>query len=78
MVGSESVAERIDVLATALHARMTVQQIEALDLAYAPPLAPVYDPVLVAASVAKKGLRILVRADRPISALAQVSVSRGA
>jgi hypothetical protein len=57
MVGGEGVAGRIDVLATALHARMTVAQIESLDLAYAPPLAPVYDPVLIAAGVARKDLQ---------------------
>jgi hypothetical protein len=57
MLGAESVAGRIDVLATALHAGMAVAEIESLDLAYAPPLAPVYDPVLVAAGVAKKELR---------------------
>ena len=57
MVGGESVAGRINVLATALHSGMTAAQLEALDLAYAPPLAPVYDPVLIAASVARKVLR---------------------
>jgi NADPH-dependent 2,4-dienoyl-CoA reductase/sulfur reductase-like enzyme len=57
MVGREGVAGRINVLATAIHAGMTVTQIESLDLAYAPPLAPVYDPVLVAAGVARKELR---------------------
>jgi hypothetical protein len=30
------------------------QQIEQLDLAYAPPLAPAYDPVLIAPAVARK------------------------
>ncbi len=57
MVGGESVAGRINVLATALHSGMTAAQLEALDLAYAPPLAPVYDPVLIAASVAREILR---------------------
>lgn len=47
---------RIVVLATALHAHMTVDDIEPIDLAYAPPIAPVYDPVLIAASVARKDL----------------------
>lgn len=37
MAGAESVSWRIDVLATALHAGMTVAEIELLDLAYAPP-----------------------------------------
>jgi NADPH-dependent 2,4-dienoyl-CoA reductase/sulfur reductase-like enzyme len=56
MVGGEGVAGRINVLATALHNRMTVAQLEALDLAYAPPFAPVYDPLLIAATVARKTL----------------------
>lgn len=55
-VGGEGVAGRIGVLATALTARMTVDQLEQLDLAYAPPLAPVYDPILIAANVAAKAL----------------------
>ena len=37
MVGGESVAGRINVLATALHAGMTATQLESLDLAYTPP-----------------------------------------
>jgi NADPH-dependent 2,4-dienoyl-CoA reductase/sulfur reductase-like enzyme len=49
MAGQEGVAKRIDVVATALHARMTAEQLAALDLTYAPPFAPVWDPVLVAA-----------------------------
>jgi NADPH-dependent 2,4-dienoyl-CoA reductase/sulfur reductase-like enzyme len=56
MIGGEGVAKRIDVLATALSTRMTIEELESLDLAYAPPFAPVYDPILVAASVAKKEL----------------------
>jgi CoA-dependent NAD(P)H sulfur oxidoreductase len=54
MVGGEGVTGRIDVLATALTARMTVADLGQLDLAYAPPLAPVYDPLLIAAGVAEK------------------------
>jgi CoA-dependent NAD(P)H sulfur oxidoreductase len=57
MVGGEGVAGRIDVLATALHAKMTLDDLAALDLAYAPPLAPVWDPLLIAASSAQKDLR---------------------
>lgn len=56
MIGGEAVAKRIDVFATALHARMTLEQVEALDLTYAPPFAPVYDPILIAASVGVKAL----------------------
>ena len=34
----------------------SLADIEALDLSYAPPFAPVYDPVLIAAGVARKAL----------------------
>jgi NADPH-dependent 2,4-dienoyl-CoA reductase/sulfur reductase-like enzyme len=56
MIGGEAVAKRIDVFATALHARMTLAQVEALDLTYAPPFAPVYDAILIAATVGVKAL----------------------
>ena len=42
-------------LATALHAGMTVADLAGLDLSYAPPFAPVYDPVLTAAIKAAAG-----------------------
>lgn len=49
IAGREGAAKRIDVLATALQAGFTVADLAALDLSYAPPFAPVYDPVLAAA-----------------------------
>lgn len=49
IVGIEGAAKRIDVLATALHAGLTVEQIVNLDLSYAPPFSPVWDPVQTAA-----------------------------
>ena len=49
IVGEEGAAKRVDVAAVALTARMTVDQIVMLDLGYAPPFSPVWDPVLVAA-----------------------------
>ena len=51
MVGEEGVAKRIDIIATALYSKLTVQELENLDLAYAPPFSPVWDPVLIAARV---------------------------
>ena len=53
-IGSESVAGRINVFATAITCGMTVAEINELDLVYAPPVAPVYDPILIAASQAMK------------------------
>jgi NADPH-dependent 2,4-dienoyl-CoA reductase/sulfur reductase-like enzyme len=49
LVGQEGAAKRIDVVAVARHARMDVEQMTALDLSYAPPFSPVWDPILVAA-----------------------------
>lgn len=57
MVGPEVVAKRIDVLATALAARMTVEQVAALDLSYAPPVSTVWDPILIAAQEMLRELR---------------------
>ena len=51
IVGTDRAAIRIDTLATALDAGMTVSELERLDLAYAPPFSPVWDPVLTAAKV---------------------------
>ncbi|ELZ20728.1 FAD-dependent oxidoreductase [Natrinema limicola] len=50
VVGREG-AKRIDTVATALHAGMTVTELQNADLAYAPPFSPVWDPVLTAAKV---------------------------
>jgi len=53
-VGGEGVAKRIDVLAAAIWAGMTLDDIAWLDLTYVPPVAPVWDPILVAAQVGMK------------------------
>jgi NADPH-dependent 2,4-dienoyl-CoA reductase/sulfur reductase-like enzyme len=49
IVGEEGAAKRIDVLALALWREMTVDELLNTDLSYAPPYAPVWDPVLIAA-----------------------------
>jgi len=49
-VGLEGAALRVNTLATALAAHMTVADLQSLDLVYAPPFASVWDPVLVAAN----------------------------
>src|SRR3954452_10431485 len=56
IVGQDGSAKRIDVLATALTAGMSVEQLTALDLSYAPPFSPVWDPVLIAARKATEAL----------------------
>jgi NADPH-dependent 2,4-dienoyl-CoA reductase/sulfur reductase-like enzyme len=49
IVGEEGAAKRIDIVAMALHAGMTVQDVVDADLGYAPPFSPLWDPVAVAA-----------------------------
>ena len=56
MVGKEGVAHRIDSVAVALHAGMTVEQFFQCDFAYAPPFTPVWDPLLTAANQLLKQL----------------------
>ena len=55
IVGKAGVNKRIDIIATALSARMTVETLGMLDLSYAPPYSPTYDPVQVCANVAARG-----------------------
>ena len=49
IVGRYGSAKRIDTLATAITARMTARDLAFLDLSYAPPFSPVWDPVQIAA-----------------------------
>ncbi|HZA81304.1 MAG TPA: FAD-dependent oxidoreductase [Actinomycetes bacterium] len=49
IVGEEGAAKRIDVFATAIWNGMAVDEMVNLDLSYAPPFSPVWDPVLIAA-----------------------------
>ncbi|MGW4843302.1 FAD-dependent oxidoreductase [Nocardia brasiliensis] len=57
IVGREGAGKRVDIAAVALTAQMTVEQMTALDLGYAPPFSPVWDPVLVAARKAVAAVR---------------------
>jgi NADPH-dependent 2,4-dienoyl-CoA reductase/sulfur reductase-like enzyme len=50
LVGREGV-KRVDTVATALTAGLTITELQHADLAYAPPFSPVWDPVLTGAKV---------------------------
>lgn len=52
-IGQEGADKRIDVLAAALFAELTIDDLEDLDLSYAPPVNGVWDPVQQAARRAK-------------------------
>jgi NADPH-dependent 2,4-dienoyl-CoA reductase/sulfur reductase-like enzyme/rhodanese-related sulfurtransferase len=55
-VGEEGIDKRLDVVATALHFRGTVNDLAGLDLAYAPPFGSAKDPIHMAAFVAQNDL----------------------
>lgn len=57
LVGTEGFAKRVDMFAMAIHAGLTVYDVAGMDLAYAPPFSPLWDPVLIAANAAVKKLR---------------------
>ncbi|PJE98316.1 flavoprotein oxidoreductase [Streptomyces carminius] len=57
IVGREGAGKRVDIAAVALTAGMTVEQMTSLDLGYAPPFSPLWDPVLVAARKAAAQVR---------------------
>jgi NADPH-dependent 2,4-dienoyl-CoA reductase/sulfur reductase-like enzyme len=56
VIGRDGIAGRINVLATAITTQMRVEDLAQLDLAYAPPFAPVWDPILIAAQQLLKDL----------------------
>jgi len=49
VLGEEGVAGRINVVAAVLARRMGLEEFQHLDLAYSPPFAPPWDPLLIAA-----------------------------
>ena len=59
-IGTDGVDKRIDVIASAIHASMTVYDLERLDLSYAPPFGSAKDPVNMAGFVGSNILRGLV------------------
>jgi len=56
MVGKEGAAHRINAAAVALHAKMSVGEFSQLDLSYAPPFGPTWDPLLTAANQLVKAI----------------------
>lgn len=61
IVGFDGVDKRIDVLATAIRARMTADDLAELDLAYAPPFSSAKDPVNMVGFVIQNILEGLVK-----------------
>lgn len=51
IIGEKGVDKRIDVMATAIYNRMTVEDLMHLDLAYAPPYSSARDPIFVSGAI---------------------------
>lgn len=56
VVGRGGAAKRIDVLAACIWNGMSVDEVLGMDLSYAPPFSPVWDPVLIAARKAQEAV----------------------
>ena len=77
IVGKEGAAKRIDVFATAIWNGMAVDEMVNLDLSYAPPFSPVWDPVLIAVrKLAEQVERSL--GDQPVSRVGRRSPGQSA
>jgi rhodanese-related sulfurtransferase len=63
IIGKKSADKRIDVIATAIHAKMSVYDLEKLELAYAPPYSSAKDPINIAgfaaSNILKKDISII-------------------
>ena len=53
-IAGKEVHRRIDVIASAIHGKLTVMDLGYMDLSYAPPFSPVWDPILIAGNVARR------------------------
>jgi NADPH-dependent 2,4-dienoyl-CoA reductase/sulfur reductase-like enzyme len=58
MVGGDEVAKRLDVVAVAIQAGWTVEELAEADLTYTPPVAPLWDGALSAATLAARLTRV--------------------
>ena len=54
--GEHGVDKRIDVMSTAIYAKLKISDLPKLDLAYAPPFSPAKDPVVVSGYVSSNAL----------------------
>jgi NADPH-dependent 2,4-dienoyl-CoA reductase/sulfur reductase-like enzyme/rhodanese-related sulfurtransferase len=68
----------IDILAMALHGKMTYKELASVDLAYPPPFSPVFSPVIVAANVLLNKLEGKVRGIRASEVRERLETSKEA
>lgn len=71
-VGMGVVDKRVDVAATAITAKMTVDDIANVDLSYSPPYSPAMDNIITAADVARNKLDGLYQSITPMEVKAKI------
>ena len=57
LFGEEGAVLRANTLAVAIQQKMTINEVQQLDLAYSPPFTPLWDPILVAANATARKIR---------------------
>jgi len=67
VIGPGDAAKRIEIAVTGLSSRATVQDMAALDLAYAPPYSPAMDNIITAATVMLNKLAGIAKAVSPLA-----------
>jgi len=75
--GKAGVEKRIDVLATALHGKMNLEDLSELDLAYAPPYNNANDPINIAAFIGLNNISGLSPLKTPAEALNELQKNGG-
>jgi NADPH-dependent 2,4-dienoyl-CoA reductase/sulfur reductase-like enzyme/rhodanese-related sulfurtransferase len=75
--GQADVEKRIDVLATALHGKMTLEDLSELDLAYAPPYNSANDPLNIAGFVGLNHCSGYSPLKTPLAALEELQAGKG-
>ncbi|MGV8168470.1 MAG: NAD(P)/FAD-dependent oxidoreductase [Candidatus Nanoarchaeia archaeon] len=65
ILGQEEVAGRINTITMALQKRATVEDLCNLETVYNPAIAPVFDPIVIAAEACRKKLKYLAKTKKP-------------
>lgn len=75
--GESGVEKRIDVLATALHGKMTLEDLSELDLAYAPPYNSANDPINMASFIGLNHISGYSPLKTPEVTIAERTINKG-
>jgi NADPH-dependent 2,4-dienoyl-CoA reductase/sulfur reductase-like enzyme/rhodanese-related sulfurtransferase len=72
-VGEDGIDKRLDIIATAIHGQMTVEDLEELDLCYAPPFGSAKDAVMMAGFASANAYRGTSPGASPVTLVAELA-----